>query len=57
MAIFKGRLKPDDPLWRTGFLIMHPQPYSPGEKKPEIDSPAKPEPRESKPPAQEIEVI
>jgi hypothetical protein len=38
MAIFKGSLKPGDPLLRTNFLIMHPTPYSPGGKKPGTNS-------------------
>jgi hypothetical protein len=47
MATFRGRLKPDDPIWRTGFLIMHPKPFSPGGKKPGTKTPdQKPQPKE-----------
>ena len=34
MAIFRGPLKPDDPLLRKIFLIMHPNPFNPGGGKP-----------------------
>jgi hypothetical protein len=51
MAIFRGPLKPDDPLYRTGFLIMHPRPYSPGGKKPGTNFAGGAEARPKKPEA------
>jgi hypothetical protein len=42
MAIFRGLRKPDDPFYRRSFLIMHPQPYGTGGKKPGTSSTVKP---------------
>jgi hypothetical protein len=49
MAIFRGPLKPDDPLYRTSFLIMHPKPYNPGGKKPGTNSPTEQSPKPENP--------
>ena len=45
MVTFRGRLKPDDPLYRTGFLIFHQNPYSPGLGKLGNNLPTKPKAR------------
>jgi hypothetical protein len=48
-ANFRYGLKPDDPLLRTGFLIMHPNGYNPGGKKPGTNSQAEQSPKPENP--------